>query len=40
MAFAIIDIGSEDGEDINGKRIDDYMKVTVDVFAVSDSGKN
>ena len=40
MAFAIVDAGSEDGEDISGKHIDDYMKVTVDVLAMSDSGKN
>ena len=36
MAFAIIDYGSDDGEDINGKQIDDYIKVTVDILEVDD----
>ena len=40
MAFAIIDSGSDDGEDINGLRIDDYIKVTVEALDISDSGKN
>ena len=38
MAFAIIDNGSDDGEDINGLRIDDYITVSVAAMDVTDSG--
>ena len=40
MAFAIIDLSSDDGEDINGLRIDDYITVTVAAIDVRDSGRN
>ena len=29
LAYALVDFASEDGEDFNGKRIEDYVKINL-----------